>query len=382
MSETNNEIPKDLKAKLTALTRDLVLIPSTDSRPTERQRCFQFFRNHLESLEGIAIAEHTKNGYVSLLALPVGIEHPEILLCGHLDVIEHPDGDSYRSVIHEGRIYGPGAGDMKGQLAIMLELFRNLHRQHPGISLGLAITSDEERGGECGVRFLVEDLGLRCGLAIIPDGGSLNDITVEEKGILHLCVRSHGHSSHAARPWLADNPLLRLTEGLVRLREHFDGLKPPDLATGDHWYPTCTNTIIRTPNDTINRIPSEAEAALDVRFPPPHTIDGMLGTIRGVLGDELQVDCIVGAEATQLDPDPEFLEWTERITGQSARLVKASGGSDARFLCAHDIPVLLSRPLVGNLHAEDEWIDIQSMETYFRICHAFIESKHHQSSPI
>ena len=75
---------------------------------------------------------------------------------------------------------------MKGPLAILMEIFRNLHTQYDNLPLGLAITSDEERGGESGMRFLFDEVGLRCGVAMIPDGGSLNEITVEEKGILHL----------------------------------------------------------------------------------------------------------------------------------------------------------------------------------------------------
>jgi len=51
------------------------------------------------------------------------------------------------------------------------------------------------------------------------------------------------------------------------------------------------------------------------------------------------------------------------------------GGSDARFLCRHDIPVLMSRPLVGNLHAADEWIDIASMVQFHRIIARYLEER-------
>ena len=85
---------------------------------------------------------------------------------------------------------------------------------------------------------------------------------------------------------------------------------------------------------------------------------------------ELEVD--VGAEPTHLDPDPRFLDITRRVTGESARLIRASGGSDARFFRAAGIPTLLSRPLVGNLHGEDEWINIDSMVAYYQICESYI----------
>ena len=36
---------------------------------------------------------------------------------------------------------------------------------------------------------------------------------------------------------------------------------------------------------------------------------------------------------------------------------------------------MLSRPLVGELHAVDEWIDIGSMVTYYQICERYIVEK-------
>ncbi len=363
--------------RLTSLTRDLILIPSTDRRPDERQRAFGFFLNHLQGIEGLTIRRESSRGYESLLVVPDGQNHPQVLLCGHLDVVEHPSQAHYTSTLRDGRIYGPGAGDMKGALTILLELFLQTYRERPGSSLGLAITSDEEIGGHHGLRYLVEDCGLRCDLAIIPDGGSLTEITVEEKGILHLKVRSHGDAAHAARPWLVENALHRLMQRLERLMAHFHTFQPANLSGRDHWYPTCSVTQVHTPNTSINRIPDHAEASLDIRFPPPHSIASMESLISEILehGNGLEVETVIGAEPTALDPDPAFIAITEKVTGQPATRVKASGGSDARFLCAHGIPVLLSRPLVGNIHADDEWIDIASMATYFTICDRYLQER-------
>ncbi|MEO2035127.1 MAG: hypothetical protein ABGZ35_23860 [Planctomycetaceae bacterium] len=80
----------DLARRLTALTRDLILIPGTDSRPDERERCFEFVQNHLDTLEGIRFQRFESNGYTSLLATPGEIDAPTVVLCGHLDVIDHP----------------------------------------------------------------------------------------------------------------------------------------------------------------------------------------------------------------------------------------------------------------------------------------------------
>ncbi len=357
----------EITDRLVALSRDLILIPSTDSRPAERSRAFSFFLNHLESLNAVKIQRHESGGYESLVALPEGCDRAEILMIGHLDVIEHPDLDLYRSRIEDGRLYGPGAGDMKGALAIMLKLFCDLHREAPGIPLGMVVTSDEERGGEHGVGYLVRECGLSAAHAIVPDGGSLHDVTVEEKGIAHLKVVSRGSASHAARPWLGENAAARLTAGLARLAEGF-----PIPTETDHWKPTCSVTTLHTPNRTPNCIPDAAEATIDLRFPAPHRLDGMLDRVRSLLGPDLAVEPMVTAEPSQLNPDPLWFEVTERITGHPVREVRASGGSDARFLCDAGIQTIVSRPKVGALHAPDEWIDIESMTTFYRIAREYV----------
>ncbi|TDU68037.1 succinyl-diaminopimelate desuccinylase [Prosthecobacter fusiformis] len=364
-----------LLERLVALTRDLILIPSTDTRPHERARCFAFLRDHLEAVDGVCIREFESDGYGSLVASPMGAENPEILMVAHLDVIDHPDMDVYRSSVRDGRIYGPGAGDMKGQVAIMVELFCQLQRQYPGLSFGLAITSDEEIGGHHGVKHLFERMGLRCGVAIVPDGGSINDITVAEKGILHARLSCQGKEGHAARPWLTPNALLYLTEAVVRVTQDMGALKSRADITDDHWYPTCVPTVLRTANQTLNCIPGEAYACLDIRFPYPLTVVEMLDQVRQSAGAGIEVEELMSAPPTQLAPDPLYLQITYELTQQPVNRVRASGGSDARFISQHGIPVILSRPLVGSMHSPEEWIDIESMGLYYRICEEFILRK-------
>lgn len=361
-----------LKERLIALTRDLILIPSIPSEPQELKRCYSFIRNHVESIDGIVIREFEDKGVPSLIAAPEGVVKPKILMCGHCDVITHPELSAYSSKIQDGRIYGPGAGDMKGALAILLEVFHQVHSEIPGASLGLAITTDEEVGGESGIGYMFQNQGVRCSQAMIPDGGSLNKVTVEEKGILHLSIKTKGKSAHAARPWLGYNALEHLIERLHALRESFIPLQK-DLE--NHWHPTCSITVVKTKNRTVNRIPEYAQAVLDVRFTPPFTAEGMLDEVSKVLGSDIEVDVIIAAEPTHLKPDPLYQLITKEITGNDVELIKDHGGSDARFISQYGIPVVMSRPLVGNLHAADEWIDIASMVQFYRIYEKFLLQK-------
>lgn len=189
---------------------------------------------------------------------------------------------------------------------------------------------------------------------------------------MHLRLEATGTSAHAARPWYGVNALERLLDTLARIRGHFAPMLPEVIeSTAAHWFSTCTPTIVTTANESANRIPGHAEAVLDVRFVPPTRVDGLLDEMRALLGEGVTLTPIVTAEPSHLDPDPRFLEIIAEVSGHPARLNRASGGSDGRFFAAAGIPVLLSRPEVGNLHGRDEWIEIESMITYFAICRRY-----------
>lgn len=376
MTATEERRTEELRKRLVELTRDLILIPSTADRPEEIERCMEFVINHVEAAGTLTVHRYRENGAPSTVLLPQGCARPEVMLFAHIDVVSMPPGEQYRSVVQDGRIVGPGAGDMKGEMAILLEVFRNFHEHRPGASLGLAVTSDEERGGAYGTRFLVETAGLRCGVAIIPDSGSLNDIAVEEKGTVHVKIRARGPAGHSSRPWLTENPLDRILAMLGKIRAYFDTLKNAD----EHWHPTCAVTIVQTPNRMPNRIPELAEAVCDIRFPPPYAGEELLTAVKKLLDDGVELEVLTFAEPSCLLPDPLFLKITEQVTGKPVRLIREHGGSDGRYLSRLGIPVIMSRPFVGKLHSQEEWIDIASMETLYRIYDAYLEAKLKPSS--
>ena len=94
-----------------------------------------------------------------------------------------------------------------------------------------------------------------------------------------------------------------------------------------------------------------------------------------ILGNDIDIQKILTAEPIELEPDNLFKSLTEKVTGKKAEFVREDGASDARFIHQCGIPVIISRPLVGNIHSEDEWIDIESMLDFYKICKMYIEKK-------
>ncbi|NIO02602.1 MAG: M20/M25/M40 family metallo-hydrolase [Candidatus Latescibacteria bacterium] len=101
----------------------------------------------------------------------------------------------------------------------------------------------------------------------------------------------------------------------------------------------------------------------------------MKTTIAGFLDEQMEMVPLVAAEPTQLSPDPLYIKVTEEITGKPVRLLREHGGSDARYVAPYGIPVIMTRPLIGNLHTDIEWVDLATMETLYRIYERYLELK-------
>lgn len=140
---------------------------------------------------------------------------PPLLLQGHVDVVttvgqnwEHPPFDGE---IHEGYIFGRGALDMKGGVAMLLSAFLKAHHEQvslPGDVI-LCLLADEEAGGDFGAKYLVEEhpsyfdgvrfaLGEFGGFSMKVAGTTFYPIMVAEKQICWIRINLRGPAGHGS----------------------------------------------------------------------------------------------------------------------------------------------------------------------------------------
>jgi len=194
-------------------------------------------------------------------------ERPFVLLGGHLDTV--PAQGNIPGSIDTDRVHGLGASDMKGSLAVMVELALagvGLSDEDRAVDFGFLFFSREELpSSESSLTPLLErEPGLsEAELAVMMEP-TANAI---QAGCLGNCGATwtfRGRSGHSARPWLADNAIERLAEGITAIAaldpvEHdFDGLIFREVISVTN----VAGGIAR------NVIPAEATAHLNYRFPP------------------------------------------------------------------------------------------------------------------
>jgi Acetylornithine deacetylase/Succinyl-diaminopimelate desuccinylase and related deacylases len=199
---------------------------------------------------------------------------PTLLVACHLDVV--PAGDDWKrnpfeAWIEDGRIYGRGSSDNKGQMASMMAVARFLKEHESGLKgqLILAGVADEERGSALGLEYLLNECGIKADYAIIPDvAHNMKLIDVTEKGALFLEITSHGKQAHGSRPEAGINAI----ENMMPLLERIKQLKFQKTSHPLHTPPTINLGSIHS-GTAPNIVPALCKAQLDIRYLPDDSAD-------------------------------------------------------------------------------------------------------------
>jgi acetylornithine deacetylase/succinyl-diaminopimelate desuccinylase-like protein len=300
-----------------------------------------------------------------------GLERP-LMLSGHVDVVpverEHWSHDPFGGEVIDGVVWGRGALDMKGFLAMYLQIFLMLFRQKTPLKRDviLAAIADEEAGFTHGSQFLVEKhRDLIDAEYAITEGGAMTlhlgktrlyPIQVAEKSVCWLRMRTKGKPGHGSIPH-ADNAVFHLAQALAKIyraghlpvhitptfqammssaggqisfagRMATKALQSPGLVAlainrlkgppRNFLNALTTNTVSATmleAGSKVNVIPSSAEVALDCRLVPGQTAEGVMREIKAIVGEGVELEVVYtsgGAEFSTETPLYKIMETATR----------------------------------------------------------------------
>jgi succinyl-diaminopimelate desuccinylase len=201
-------------------------------------------------------------------ALVWGDAAAPVALAGHVDTV--PAQGNLPGRIADAAVHGLGASDMKGGVAVMLELAR---AEAPA---RFVFFTREEVALEESPLPAVFASGVLAGteLAVVlePTDAILHAGCL---GNLQARVEFHGESAHSARPWTGRNAIHLLAEGLAPLAR----LEPLEVELDGLVY-----------REVLSVIPALASAELNFRFAPGRSRDEAEARLRELVPDgELHV---------------------------------------------------------------------------------------------
>lgn len=246
---------------------------------------------------------------------------------------------------------------MKGQLSTIISLLKNNKSKK---KVAFIITSDEEIGGYC-CKEILKDYNSK--LAVIPDASSNFNLVVEEKGLLQLELTADGSTAHASEPYKGDNAILKLINFYNELIKIY-----PE--SNENEFKTTVNLSKLNGGTATNMVPGNASMVLDIRFEKSDSVKSIMKNINKIKKD-ITVTILDQGPVFQVDENlpiiQEFIKNAENILNEKVKIEKCVATSDAIYFSEKNIPTILMNPKGANWHGKDEYVEIESLYTLYKI---------------
>ncbi|MXW99543.1 MAG: succinyl-diaminopimelate desuccinylase [Acidimicrobiaceae bacterium] len=257
-----------------------------------------------------------------------------ILLAGHTDTV--PANDNAGARVDGDVLWGLGAADMKGGVAVMLTLARTV--TEPAVDVTYVFYAREEvnaaDNGLLEVAAARPDL-LQADVALLgePTAGA---VEAGCQGTMRLKVTLAGERAHTARGWMGRNAIHRLADVLAVVSSY----EPRRPVVDGCEYREGLQAVYVSGGVAGNVVPDSATLTLNHRFAPDRTPEQAEQHVRSLLDPVLEATDTV--ELTDMAPgavpglDDPLVAALVRRSGApaSAKL----GWTDAAFFAARGVP--------------------------------------------
>ena len=284
-----------------------------------------------------------------------------VLIGGHLDTV--PEHGNLPHRIDDGLLYGLGACDMKGGVAVALSLAASIDAPVRDVTY-VFYECEEVDASLNGLQHLADERPelLQADLAILMEP---SDAGIEAgcQGTLRVEVTATGARAHSARSWLGSNAVHAAGEILDRLRDYqprrpvVDGLE----------YREGLNAVSIVGGVAGNVIPDTCVVTVNYRFAPDRSVDEAVAHVREVF-DGFAVAVVDAAPGARPGLDRPAAADFVRAVGETPR--PKFGWTDVARFSGLGVPAINFGP--GNpalAHTRYEHVpiaQIQSCETRMR----------------
>jgi succinyl-diaminopimelate desuccinylase len=350
-----------LADRLAARTLELVDIPS-ESRSEDA------IREHLLKLVPQTLVPEYAGDEAFFFTPANRRDVPLVALIGHYDTV--PAQDNLPGEIRNGAVHGLGASDMKGGLAVAIELVRDLHERAPGpYDVGLVLFGREElpsKHNPLPALFSGSSAIHETALAIVlePTDGRI------QAGCLGNVVARlvfHGRSGHSARPWLADSAIERAVGGLSALLR----LAPRVAVVGGLEFKEVVSVTRLEAGIADNVIPGEAKATLNLRYPPDRTPDEAEVYLRSLTPDGATLEISSNAAPARVVTDTALVR-ALRAAGDLAIEPKQAWTNVADFTANGIDAVNFGPGHTAYAHRQDEHVEIDALVHAYETLERFL----------
>jgi succinyl-diaminopimelate desuccinylase len=352
----------DLANRLAERTLELVNMPSESRHEAE-------IAAHVRSLVPASFEAEYEAEDAFVWVRPRREGKPLVVLAGHYDTV--PAQENIPGRIENGAVVGLGASDMKGGLAVMLELARELEAQdtEPDVDLALLAFGKEELPAEFSpLPHLFDNSRVvhEAELAILLEP---TDTTIQAGCLGNLNARLifHGVSGHSARPWTAENAIEKALDGL----RAYASIEPRPVAIGGLTFTEVASITRIEGGIATNVIPDRAEANVNFRYAPDRSPADADAYLRSLIPEGATYEHAGDSPPARVVTDSPLVQRL-RAAGDLALEPKQAWTNVADFTSRGIDAINFGPGATRFAHRRDEQIEIAALERAFTALWRFV----------
>jgi succinyl-diaminopimelate desuccinylase len=353
-----------MREKLKNYLIDLINIPSVTGKEKEIADYVEKFLKRFFYKKNIIRYSNSLIAYDS-----IDQDRRTIAFVGHLDTV--PGENSYTGKVIENRLYGLGASDMKGGLAVMMGLIDYFSNRKKRFNCVYVFYEKEEGPyNENGLEPLLKNFNIiqKADLALVLEPTN-NIIQAGCLGTMHASVIFKGKRAHSARPWQGENAIHKSADFLKRLSDikwkeySFNGLK----------FIEVINATMVDFSGGRNIIPDRFVINVNYRFAPGKSIEEAKKDILQLVNGEAEVKFTDICPSGKVSLDNPVLK--ELIKRYDMKVEAKQAWTDVARLSLYGIDAVNFGPGdPAQAHQKDEFIQLQNLYINFDILKDFLEA--------
>src|SRR5262245_19879482 len=292
-----------------------------------------------------------------------------LMLNAHMDTVGVIGmTDPFVPRLEGGRVYGRGAGDMKGSLAASMLVTADAVRRGLSGDVVLTAVADEEVAS-VGTEAVAASVGADAAIVTEPTD---MQVVIAHRGFVHLEIETIGRAAHGSRPDLGIDAIAKMGRVLVGVEELDRRLR----ATPTHRYlgSGSVHASLVEGGQEYSSYPARCVVQAERRTIPGESVELAVREIQEVLDAAAasdadfsgEVRALASREPFDVPPNADVVTTVRRcaasVLGSEPEIVGAPYWADSALLVAAGIPTVIFGPRGDGYHGEVEWVDVASLE--------------------
>jgi len=294
-----------------------------------------------------------------------------LMFNGHIDTVAVEGmAEPFSGAVREGRLYGRGSFDMKGSIAAGMAALLALAEAPPRGDVVFAAVADEEYGS-LGTMELLRHV--RTNAAIVTEPTAL-DVCLAHKGYLWIEVETQGVAAHGSRFELGVDANMRMGRFLAKLdllEQELRARRPHPLLG-----PPSLHAAMLNGGSGLSTYSASCKLQIERRTIPGETEESVMRELMELVDDSMgaTIKSYFVREPFEVSPDAAIVQAAVRATraerGCEPAFIGDTPWMDAALLQAAGLETVVLGPRGAGAHADEEWVDVKSVEQLARILEA------------